>query len=113
MYESHRQRIILRRNFLKRLLNNFLVGLLIIACSLSIGMFGYRYTEQMSWLDAYVNAAMILSGMGPVSELHIPSGKAFAGTYALFSGIVFLIVIAVILAPLFHRFLHKCHGQEK
>lgn len=112
MYEASKQRLASRRQFYKRLINNFLAGLLIILCSLTIGIIGYKYTEDMPWIDAYVNASMILSGMGPVSELKTFAGKAFAGTYALFSGIVFLIVIAVILAPLFHRFLHKFHGQE-
>ena len=76
-------------------------------------MTGYHYSEDMPWIDAYVNAAMILSGMGPVTELHTNAGKIFAGSYALFSGIIFLVVIAVILAPLFHRFLHKFHLQDK
>ena|SRR5690349_11187145 len=113
MYETYHQRLISRRLFFQRLLNNALVGLAIIIFSLLIGILGYKYTENMSWIDAYVNASMILSGMGPVSELKTVAGKAFAGTYALFSGIVFLIVMAIILAPLFHRFLHKFHGQEK
>lgn len=113
MYESHRQKVASRRQFFKRLINNFLAGLFIIICSLGIGIIGYKYTEGMPWIDAYVNASMILSGMGPVTELKTFAGKAFAGTYALFSGIVFLIVIAVILAPLVHRFLHKFHGQTE
>jgi len=113
MYEAHHQRLLSRRNFFKRLLNNFLIGLGIIIISLVIGMLGYKYTEDMSWVDAYVNASMILSGMGPIAPLTSQLGKIFAGSYALFSGIVFLIVIAVILAPLFHRFLHKFHVKEK
>lgn len=70
-------------------------------------MLGYSYYEKMNWVDAYINATMILSGMGPVSPLKTDAGKIFAGSYALFSGIIFLIVIAVIFAPLVHRFLHK------
>lgn len=70
-------------------------------------MIGYSYFEGMNVVDAYINAAMILSGMGPVSNLQTDGGKIFAGSYALFSGIVFLIVIAIILAPLIHRFFHK------
>lgn len=113
MFESSHQRVVSRRLFFQRLLNNFLAGLSIIFCSLLIGILGYKYTENMSWIDAYVNASMILSGMGPVSELKTVAGKFFAGTYALFSGIVFLIVMAIILAPLFHRLLHKFHAQDK
>jgi hypothetical protein len=75
--------------------------------SLGIGMLGYSHFEKMNWVDAYINATMILSGMGPVDVLHTEAGKLFAGTYALFSGIVFLVVIAVIIAPVFHRFMHK------
>ena len=93
--------------FLKRVLRNLTIGLTIIAFYLLIGMYGYHYYEGMNWIDAYVNAAMILSGMGPISELHTNAGKLFAGSYALFSGIVFLIVIALIIAPIFHRIFHK------
>ena len=75
--------------------------------SLGIGMVGYSHFEKMHWVDAYVNATMILSGMGPVDVLHTEGGKLFAGTYALFSGIIFLVVIAVIIAPVFHRFMQK------
>jgi hypothetical protein len=70
-------------------------------------MWGYHHFEGMDWINAYENAAMILSGMGPVDSLHTEKGKIFAGTYALFSGVIFLIVIAIFIAPLFHRFLHK------
>ena len=113
MYEKHHERLLSRRNFFRRLVNNFLIALSIIIFSLFIGMLGYRLFEAMSWVDAYVNASMILSGMGPLTTLHSSAGKIFAGTYALFSGIIFLIIIAVILAPIIHRFLHKFHMKEK
>jgi hypothetical protein len=93
--------------FLKRLLRNLLIGAIIIFISLSIGILGYRHFENMTWISAYENAAMILSGMGPVDTIVTDNGKIFAGSYALFSGIIFLIVIAVIIAPVFHRFFHK------
>lgn len=98
--------------FIRRLGRNLLIGLGIIALSLLLGMAGYRHYEGMSWVDAYINAAMILSGMGPVTQLATDEGKIFAGSYALFSGIIFLVVIAVIFAPLIHRFLHKFHMEE-
>jgi hypothetical protein len=63
----------------------------------------------MSWLDAYLNASMLLGGMGPVTELHRSSGKIFAGLYAMFSGLVLLVSVGVMLAPVFHRFLHRFH----
>ena len=75
-------------------------------------MWGYHYYEGMSWIDAYVNASMILSGMGPVQELKTDAGKFFAGTYALFSGIIFLFFMAVIFAPVFHRFYHQFHLKD-
>lgn len=70
-------------------------------------MSGYHYFENMDWIDSYLNASMILSGMGQVANLNTEAGKIFAGTYALFSGVVFLVVIAVIMAPIFHRFMHR------
>ena len=70
-------------------------------------MCGYHHFEGMDWVTSYENAAMILSGMGPVDPLYTEKGKIFAGSFALFSGIIFLIVIAIFIAPLFHRFFHK------
>ncbi len=99
--------------FVKKLTRNILIGFAIILFSLGMGMFGYHHLENMNWVDAYVNAAMILSGMGPVTELKTDAGKLFAGSYALFSGIVFLVVIAVIFAPVVHRFFHPFHIDEK
>jgi TRAP-type C4-dicarboxylate transport system permease small subunit len=95
------------RIFVRKVICNLVVGLVIIALSLLLGITGYRYFAGMSWVDAYENAAMILSGMGPVDTLTSDRAKIFAGTYALFSGIVFLVVIAIIIAPIFQRFLHK------
>jgi hypothetical protein len=93
--------------FVRRILRNLVIGSAVMLLSLSIGMIGYSHFENMTWVDAYVNATMILSGMGPVDVLHTEGGKLFAGTYALFSGIIFLVVIAIIIAPVFHRFMHK------
>ena len=113
MFEPKHDPLAPQHVFLKRLLRNLIVGLMIIALSLSLGMIGYRHYENMPWIDAYVNAAMILSGMGPVSTLNTDAGKLFAGSYALFSGIIFLIIIAIIFAPLFHRFFHAFHLSEQ
>ena len=112
MYEHHHRPVLPLRSFIRRLIRNLLIGFGIIVFSLGLGMFGYNYFEKMDWVDAYINAAMILSGMGPVSTLKTDAGKIFAGSYALFSGIIFLIVIAVILAPIVHRFLHKFLVKE-
>jgi len=102
-----------KMQFLKRIVRSLIKGLIIVAISLGIGMAGYHHYEKMDWVDSYVNAAMILSGMGPASALKTESGKLFAGTYALFSGIIFLFAIAIALAPVFHRFLHKFHTEER
>jgi hypothetical protein len=101
------------RDFLMRLSRNTVIGMMVIGCSLGLGMMGYHHFENMSWIDAYENAAMILSGMGPVRDLSTDAGKLFAGTYALFSGIVFLVVIAVIFAPVIHRLFHQFHLDDK
>jgi hypothetical protein len=112
MYETRHQRLAPIPVFLNRLSRNILQGTVIIAISLGLGMFGYHHLEKMSWVDAFENASMILSGMGPVSDLHTNSGKIFAGAYALFSGIIFLVVIGLVIAPILHRFLHKFHVDE-
>ena len=85
---------------------------MVIAFALGMGMVGYRTFEGMSWVDAFVNAAMILSGMGPVSSLQTTGGKIFAGCYALFSGLAFVAILGIIFAPVFHRFLHRFHVEE-
>jgi hypothetical protein len=85
------------------------MALLIVLASLAVGMGGYHAFEGLSWIDAFVNAAMILGGMGPVNELHTTVGKLFAGFYALYSGIVFLVVAGVLFAPVVHRFFHHFH----
>ncbi len=81
--------------------------------SLLLGMWGYHHFESMNWIDSYINAAMILSGMGPVTPPQTVDGKMFAGTYALFSGIVFLIIVGIIFAPLFHRIMHRFHLDDQ
>jgi hypothetical protein len=113
LFEHKRQALLPRRIFFARLGKAAMLGAAIIAASLMIGMAGYHYFEHLSWLDAFVNAAMILSGMGPIGELHTSAGKLFAGCYALFSGIAFLTSIGVVFAPVFHRFLHKFHLEAK
>ena len=98
-----------RRQFLGRILRSGLAALAAILLSLLAGMVGYHWTEGMPWIDAFVNAAMILSGMGPVGELHTAGGKVFAGCYALYSGLALITIAAILLAPLAHRFLHRFH----
>jgi hypothetical protein len=109
MFEHRQQPLLPPREFIVRQLIYLFVALGIIAGSLFLGMLGYHFLESLSWIDSLVNASMILGGMGPVNELHTNAGKLFASFYALYSGIIFLVVVAVILAPLYHRFLHRFH----
>ncbi len=95
--------------FMVRLLRSGALALLVAVVALSIGMLGYHVTEGLHWVDAFLNASMILGGMGPVNAIHTTAGKIFAGCYALFSGIIFLVAAGILLAPVFHRFLHRFH----
>lgn len=109
MYEHRSQALVTRRVFYHRLARSLASGSIIILVALLIGMAGYHGFERLSWLDAFLNAAMILSGMGPVAPIQTTGGKVFAGCYALFSGFALLTSAAVVFAPVFHRFLHKFH----
>lgn len=80
--------------------------------ALGLGVAGYHFTEHMPWIDALVNAAMILGGMGPVDSLHTTSGKLFASFYALFSGLVFITTAGILLAPAMHRMMHRFHWDK-
>ncbi len=107
MYESRYRPLLPLSKFVKRMMCNLLLGGGIILISLLIGIWGYHTFEEMDWISSYENAAMILSGMGPVDPLVTEKGKLFAGSYAIFSGVIFLVAIAIFLTPLFHRFFHK------
>ncbi len=112
-YERHNQPLLPRRQFLYRLARHLSFGLLLIFASLAIGVLGYHFTENMSWLDSLLNASMILSGMGPVNTLATTAGKVFASLYALFAGIIFLVAAGVFVAPVVHRWLHKMHLDQE
>lgn len=109
MFEHHQQPLLPRRAFLRRLGRFAGAALLLVTVSWLIGIAGYRLFEGMTWIDAVLNAAMILGGMGPVDVLKTDGGKLFASFYALFSGIVFLVSVGVLIAPLLHRLLHQFH----
>ena len=114
MYESRHAPLATRTQFLRRLARHFGASMLLIGGSLIIGVLGYRYFEGMAWIDAYLNAAMLLGGMGPVApELHTEAGKLFAGVYALYSGMVVLAAASILIAPVFHRVMHRFHLQEE
>lgn len=98
-----------QRNMYLHLLRNALIGSMLILIALYIGMAGYHYLEDMAWDDAFLNATMILSGMGPASTLKTVAGKIFAGCYALFSGLAFIGIVMIMLSPIIHRFFRKIH----
>jgi hypothetical protein len=112
VFEHRRQPLLPRRVFYARVARSVSVGALIIILSLCIGIAGYHFLENLPLLDAFLNAAMILSGMGPVAPIQTTWGKLFAGCYALFSGIAFLTSVGVVFAPVFHRFLHRFHLEK-
>src|SRR5689334_6461493 len=109
MYENRNEPLLSRRQFILRLLRHFWVALGLVVGSLAIGMLGYHTLEGLSWLDAFLNAAMILGGMGPVAALHTDGGKVFAGLYALYSGMLLLVAVSILLLPVLHRLLHTFH----
>ncbi len=109
MYEHRSQPVIPLRIFYQRVLKNLVVACSILAVCLIIGIVGYHYLAPASWIDAFHNASMILSGMGPVIEIKTTGGKIFSSLYALFSGVVFVTNIGVILAPVIHRLIHRMH----
>jgi hypothetical protein len=108
-FEHRRQPLLSRNAYLRRQAAAAGVALAVALISLAAGMIGYHVFEGLSWVDAFVNAAMLLGGMGPVTELHTTAGKIFAGGYAIYCGVVFLLVAAVLFAPIFHRILHRFH----
>lgn len=100
------------KNIYVHVLRNFLVGLLLIAIALFAGMVGYHEFEKMSWLDSFLNASMILSGMGPAANLTTSAGKLFAGIYALFSGLAFIAIFVIMLSPMIHKFFKTIHLEN-
>lgn len=113
MFEHYHKPLLPRAEFFMRLAKSVCIGLAITLAALGIGMIGYHRFEHMSWIDAFANAAMILSGMGPLTSLQSGAGKLFAGIYAMFSGLAFIIILGVVFAPVVHRFLHKFHLELK
>jgi hypothetical protein len=109
MFEHRHEPLASRAAFLRRMTKYALLASGFVVASLVIGMAGYHHFEGMSWIDAFVNSAMLMGGMGPVSELHTDTGKLFAGFYALYCGLIVIIAIGIVAAPLLHRILHHFH----
>ena len=112
MYERRHTAPISIRGFGLRLAAHTGVVVVILAISLFAGMLGYRHYEHMSWLDAFVNAAMLLGGQGPIKTDLSDPGKLFAGLYALYAGLVFVASMSIIVAPVVHRVLHRLHWDD-
>ena len=98
-----------RRAFAIHLAESFAWGLAVITISLLAGVLGYHQFEGLGWLDAFLNASMLLGGMGPVEQPQTDAGKLFAGCYALYCGLVVIVVVGIMMAPVARRFLHKLH----
>jgi hypothetical protein len=113
MFEHVSKPVLPPKQFLSRLMRAVLLGLGMIVISLAIGMAGYLYFfPKLDWADAFVNAAMILSGMGPLATPETTGAKIFSGCYAIYSGLMLVMSAGVVFAPLVHRFLHKLHADE-
>jgi hypothetical protein len=113
MFEHRTKALLPRKEYYRRLVHHASLGIMVIIVSLGIGMIGYHFFEKLPWVDAFVNAAMILSGMGPVATLQTDGGKIFAGCYALFSGLTLIAILGIIFAPVVHRALHKFHLEDE
>ena len=111
-FERRHERLLPVRLFVRRVSRAMMLWLALTMAGLGIGMIGYGASEGMSGVDAFVNAAMILSGMGPVTELKTAGGKLFAGFYAIFSGLFVVVATGFVLAPILHRVLHSFHIEE-
>ncbi len=109
MFERRDEALLPKHRFSKRLLVFAGASALLVCASLALGMAGYHFLAGLPWVDSFVNASMILTGMGPVDRMDNTPAKLFSGFYALFSGVIFLSAAAVLLTPFLHRFLHRFH----
>lgn len=112
MYEHRKQPLASKATYYQRVLRNLLFASGVLAVSLLIGIAGYHYWGEASWIDSLHNASMILSGMGPVTEMKTDSGKIFSSLYALFSGVIFITNVGIILSPVLHRLYHRLHLED-
>jgi hypothetical protein len=111
MYEHVSKKVLPRRQFALRLVRHAGVVFVLLAVSLAVGMTGYRLVAGMTWIDAFLNSAMLMGGMGPVGDLPNDAAKLFAGCYALYAGLVFIVSLSVVIAPIIHRVLHRLHAE--
>lgn len=112
MFEHKSQPLLPRGEFLSRMAKSTLLGLTVVAASLLLGMVGFHFLEKLDGLQSFLNASMLLGGMGPVDMPRTPAGKLFSGLYALYCGFAVLAVAGFVFAPVFHRFLHRFHLEQ-
>lgn len=112
MFEHFSQPLLTRLRFFRRFFRSFVLGVTIIGVSLGMGMAGFHRLEHMPWVDAFLNASMLLSGMGPLGSPSTDAGKIFAGTYALYSGFIVILATGIVFAPVVHRMLHRFHAHR-
>ncbi|MEN6333076.1 MAG: hypothetical protein ABFE01_02385 [Phycisphaerales bacterium] len=112
MFERKTEKLLPWPRFVRRMAFSFLLMVGVVGAALVIGVLGYHYIVRLAWIDAVLNASMILTGMGPVAAMNDTPSKLFASAYALFSGTVFLSAVGIMLSPVFHRILHKFHLDE-
>jgi hypothetical protein len=112
MYEPKTRSPIPRHHFIRRVLRHGLAAVALLLLSLALGIAGYEYFENLPWRDAFLNAAMLMGGMGPVDAPRTDGGKVFAGLYALYAGLVFLVASGLVFAPIVHRVLHRFHWEQ-
>jgi hypothetical protein len=113
MYESKHRALAKRTVFYKRIARNLVYALALLTFSLLIGVIGYHYFCDLSWIDSLLNASMILTGMGPVNSMITNTAKIFASFYALFSGVAFLSTVGLLLVPVIHRMMHRFHLDDQ
>jgi len=112
VYETKSHPPLSRRMFIGRVLRHAAAVATLVVVSLGVGMAGYEHYEGLPWRDAFLNTAMIAGGMGPVDAPRTNGGKVFAGLYALYSGLVFILVAGLLLGPFVHRVMHKFHWER-
>lgn len=112
MYEHQSHPLLTRAQFIRRVGQHGLIALVVIAIALGIGIFGYHLIAHLGWVDSLLNASMILGGMGPVDQLQTTAAKLFASFYALFSGLAFVGIASLMIAPFAHRLLHRFHLEK-
>jgi hypothetical protein len=112
MYEPKAHPPIPHHHFIRRVLRHAAAAVALLLLSLALGMAGYEYFEHLPWRDAFLNAAMLMGGMGPVDLPRTNGGKVFAGLYALYAGLVFLVASGLVFAPVVHRVLHRFHWEQ-